>query len=242
MDPLTVVAFCPSSELARIESIIREWPDVNAVGSLRAKERKKDITNVFIKFNSEDAVKSAPSRITKVYGLSLTDERSEKKEKGDKSIPRKGRSKTLAIELLNCVTHDKSKNTLDQQRKRDIERGKKNCGNRSLRNQNGLRESNYNEGYRRRHPFVPPAQVNVAVVDNIPFNMTNDQLIEVFSPFGRVFDINRYEMMAMIFYDSPECVSQCIQQLNGKTIRGNVISVSSGYVRIPGHVAVQMGL
>ncbi|ESL10560.1 RNA-binding protein [Trypanosoma rangeli SC58] len=242
MDSLTIVAFCPSSELARIESVIREWPDVNAVGSLRTKERKKDITNVFIKFSSEDAVKSAPSRITEVYGLSLMDEKGEKKQNGAKSIPRKGRSKTLPIELLNCVTHDKSKNTLDQQRKRDVERGGKNCGNRSLKNQNGFRVPNYNEGYRQRPPFIPPAQVNVAVVDNIPFNMTNDQLIEVFSPFGRVIDINRYEMMAMIFYDSSECVLQCIQQLNGKSIRGNVISVSSGYVRIPGPVAVQMGL
>ncbi|RNF03521.1 RNA-binding protein [Trypanosoma conorhini] len=241
MDPLTVVAFCPSSEFARVESVIREWSDVKAVGSLRIKERKKDITNVFIKFNSEDAAKKASSRIIEVPGLSLTDEENEEKLKGAKSDQRKGRSKNLAIELMNFGTYEKSRTTLDQQKKRDAERRQRNRENREAINHGGFKAPNYNGAYRRRIPFLPLAQVNVAVVDNIPFNMTNDQLIEIFSPFGRVFDINRYEMMAMVFYDSPECVLQCIQQLNGKNIRGNVISVSSGSVRIPGPVALQMG-
>ncbi|RNF16328.1 RNA-binding protein [Trypanosoma cruzi] len=242
MDPLTVLAFCPTGEFARIERVIREWPGVETVGSLRIKERKKDITNIFIKFNSEDIARSASLQIDEVPGLYLTDEEKGEKQKGTKRNATKGRSKAVAIELMNFGTYDQEKDALEQQRKKVFERNRQDRESRGRRTQRGFRGFIDNRGTKLRPFIVPSAQVNVAFVDNIPFNMTNDQLIEVFSPFGRVLDINRYELMAMIFYDSPESVLRCIQQLNGKTVRGNIISVSSGSVRIPGPVALQMGI
>ncbi|KEG15288.1 putative RNA-binding protein [Trypanosoma grayi] len=242
MDPSTMMAFCPSGDFARIENAVREWPSVEAVGSLRTKDKKKDITNVFIKFSDEEAAKNAVSLVGTVPGLSLTDEDSDENKANPKKVANKGKSKNLALELLNFGTYDRRKNVTEQSGKRNFENNQRGRGARGGRGQHGGRQP-AGTGRGRRQPFfVPPAQVSVAFADNIPFNMTNEQLIEVFVPFGRVVDINRYELMAMVFYDSPEAVLNCIQHLNGKIVKGNVVSVSSGSVRIPGPAALQMGL
>eukprot|EP00796_Vickermania_ingenoplastis_P004172 gene4172-3013_t len=77
---------------------------------------------------------------------------------------------------------------------------------------------------------------SAAFVDNLPFGITNTRLMDIFSRFGRVLDINRYETMAMVCYDNPESVQMCIQSLNGSKVNENVVTVSSGTVRIPGEV------
>ncbi|KAG5503794.1 hypothetical protein JIQ42_07311 [Leishmania sp. Namibia] len=91
-------------------------------------------------------------------------------------------------------------------------------------------------------PRLPPFEANVAFVDNVPFGTTNRYLMERFSAFGRILDVNRLELMVMICFDNPESVQQCIQHMNGTKIHDNVITVSSGTIRIPGSVAIQMGV
>ncbi|ORC90515.1 putative RNA-binding protein [Trypanosoma theileri] len=242
MNPSTMLAFCPSGEFARIESSVREWPGVEAVGSLRTKEKKKNTTTVFVKFDSEESARKARSLVDTVPGLSLSDDESSTKEKNTTKIPSRGKAKNLAMELLNFGTYDKSKGSYEQPRRRGNENYQRNRGARGGRGQQNTRQNTGSRGGRRQHFYVPPARVSVVFADNIPFNMTNLQLMELFSPFGHVIDINRYELIAMISFDSPESVSRCIQELNGKTVKGNVISVSSGTVKIPGPAALQMGM
>ncbi|KAH9578415.1 RNA recognition motif domain [Trypanosoma melophagium] len=242
MNPSTMVAFCPSGEFTRIESVIREWPGVEAVGSLRTKEKKKNTTTVFVKLDSEESSRKARSLVDTVPGLSLSDDESSAKEKNMKKISTKGKYKNLAMELLNFGTYDKSKGSYEQPRRRGNDNYQRNRGTRGGKGQENMRQNTGSRGGRRQPLFIPPARVSVVLADNIPFNMTNVQLIELFSPFGHVIDISRYELIAMIFFDSPESVSQCIQELNGKTVKGNVISVSSGTVKIPGPAALQMGI
>ncbi|KAK7195078.1 RNA-binding protein [Novymonas esmeraldas] len=91
-------------------------------------------------------------------------------------------------------------------------------------------------------PRLPPFEANVAFIDNVPFGTTNTYLMERFSVYGRILDVNRLELMVMICFDNPESVQQCIQHSNGTKIQGNVITVSSGTVRIPGSIAIQMGV
>lgn len=94
-------------------------------------------------------------------------------------------------------------------------------------------------------PFTPapaPFEASVAFVDNVPFGTTNEQLMKLFTPYGSVVDINRLETMAMICYSSPQAVQQCIQHLNGSKIHDNIITVSSGTIRIPARVAAHIGI
>ena len=85
-------------------------------------------------------------------------------------------------------------------------------------------------------PFVPIPMIQgyVAVLDNVPFNTTNEQIAKCFVGAGQIFDINRYELMAMVYFDSQEAVQRAIVLLNGKKIKENVITVSSGgVVKVP---------
>ena len=73
-----------------------------------------------------------------------------------------------------------------------------------------------------------------AVLDNVPFSMTNDQLAREFADCGQIYDINRLELMAMIYFDSAEAVQRAIVARNGKKIKDNVVTVSSGgTVKVP---------
>ncbi|KPA76746.1 putative RNA-binding protein [Leptomonas pyrrhocoris] len=107
-------------------------------------------------------------------------------------------------------------------------------GNRGVHERGGMQQY--------QQPRLPPFEANVAFVDNVPFGTTNSYLMERFSAFGRILDVNRLELMVMICYDNPESVQQCIQHMNGAKIHDNFITVSSGTVRIPGSVAIQMGI
>lgn len=133
--------------------------------------------------------------------------------------------------------------------------GNNNSGNNNSSNANNVSGSNNhgghpgNRGARGRggmqqyhQPRLPPFEANVAFIDNVPFGTPNSYIMEHFSAFGRILDVNRLELMVMICYDNPESVQQCIQQMNGTKIHENVITVSSGTVRIPGSVAIQMGI
>ena len=102
-------------------------------------------------------------------------------------------------------------------------------GNMRGRNQNSRGQAN-------AAPFVPIPMIQgfVAVLDNVPFNTTNEQIAKCFSGAGQIFDINRYELMAMVYFDSQEAVQRAIVALNGKKIKDNVITVSSGgVVKVP---------
>lgn len=83
----------------------------------------------------------------------------------------------------------------------------------------------------------------VASINNVPVSMTNDQLAEVFNSCGTIFDITRYETLAMIFFDTADAVTEAICKANGSKLHGNVVTVSDGGIlRVPIPPHLQMAL
>ena len=83
-------------------------------------------------------------------------------------------------------------------------------------------------------PRVKMIQGYTAVLDNVPFSMTNDQLAREFSECGQIYDINRLELMAMIYFDSADAVQRAIVARNGQKIKDSIVTVSSGgTVKVP---------
>ncbi|EAN78508.1 RNA-binding protein, putative [Trypanosoma brucei brucei TREU927] len=237
VDPSVLLAYCPTHDFQRIEAVVREWPGVEAVGSLRTKEGKENTTSVFIKFSDKEAARDATSRIDAVPGLVRKIEEPKAKQR----MRKMGKNMLIdpAMEIFSFGATDKGDVTFNE-RKRE--------GNRRRHpsvigpGSGSERTSNKGNNAIRHHPFTPPARASVALVDNVPFNMTNDQVARLFSPFGELIDLSRYETMAMVFYRSPDSVLKCIQQLNGKTVKGKIITVSSGAITIPGLLAAVVGV
>lgn len=310
MQSNTIQAHCPSLDFAKIEEQVRAWDDVEAVGSLREKESKKDITTVFIKFRNEEAAQKSLSLFKQIPQLIIEQGKKAKAPAGSQGPvagankqekSRKSKKTNLAAEFFKyepSAGSTANANAESQGQRRGGRGGGRGRGNRNNANTNGQVDSaapnagigggrggngqkqssrgqghgvgrggrgrgrggvsgnsqNFQEGinanfvarggYRQqqRPPYIPPASVNIAVVDNIPFNMTNLQIADAFCQFGQILDISRLEMMAMVFYDSQESVHNCIQGMNGQTLKSNVISVSSGSMKIPGPIAAHMGV
>ncbi|KAG8342122.1 putative RNA-binding protein [Trypanosoma vivax] len=244
MDPTVTMAYCSTSDFPQVENVIREWDGVEAVGSLRTKEEKKGMTVVFIKFTDEEAATRARALITSVPGLSLkTNEPKEKQ--GSASTSQKRKIRDVTLEFLDFTVQDKNV-TRSYRARKNTNANHRVPGNEKVNRQNNsgpnIHKRRDNTGDSYRHIAVPHAQASVIFVDNVPFNMTNEQVIELFLPYGPIVDMNRYETMVMIFYRSYKSVLDCIQHLNGKVIKGNVITVSSGTVKVPRPVALHMGI
>lgn len=89
-------------------------------------------------------------------------------------------------------------------------------------------------GRGRGFPNMQMIQGHVCVIDGVPFNTTNDQLAKLFCDCGQIYDINRFEQMAMIYFDKAEGVQQAIVGFNGHKLKDNVLVVSSGgTVKVP---------
>lgn len=87
-------------------------------------------------------------------------------------------------------------------------------------------------------PFVPPQpqfiQGHVATMCGVAPSTTNDQIAEAFGNCGQIYDIARYENLAMIYFDTAESVMNAICAQNGRQLRGNVVAVSDGgSLRVP---------
>lgn len=99
----------------------------------------------------------------------------------------------------------------------------------------GRRGGRGGRGFSRQR--VPMIQGYVAVLDNVPFCTTNDQIARLFMTCGAIYDINRLETMAMVYFDTTEAVQRAILAMNGQKIFQNTITVSSGgCVRVPAPV------
>lgn len=76
---------------------------------------------------------------------------------------------------------------------------------------------------------------HVASINNVPMSMTNDQIATVFEDCGVIYDIARYETLAMVYFDCQDSVLNAIVHVNGsKKMNGNVVTVSDGgTLRVP---------
>lgn len=290
MNGRLVQTSCRTADFASVEATLREWSEVEAVGSFREKNNnKKDITTVFVTFRNEESAKAAKTRLSAIPGIVDLSQHDDDKATQSKFSQKK--NKNLAAEFLKFESYEDKKQSNSKKRQakvsgeeqaataaavttantrggrggrgsrgrrggRGVGRGGRGGKNNNSDNNTGSHNNNIsnhndnsNRGIRGRggiqqyyQPRLPPFEANVAFVDNVPFGTPNSYIMERFSPFGRILDVNRLELMVMICYDNPESVQQCIQHMNGAKIHNNVITVSSGTVRIPGSVAVQMGI
>ncbi|CAJ1020919.1 RNA recognition motif. (a.k.a. RRM, RBD, or RNP domain), putative [Leishmania lindenbergi] len=302
MDGRLVQTSCRTTQFSAVEATLRDWPEVEAVGSFREKKNnKRDVTTVFVTFRDEAAAKAAKAKLEAIPGiaeattvLSVSPEPEKAVASGSRSkLSRRTRGnarsdkRSLAAEFLSFESYGDQKKRDAQTKKRSNgargeagegtarrggsgrgERG----GSRANENNNGRGTSGmrgrsgahlqspqsfhqpqqYQEHQLHLQPYqppppppppprLPPFEANVAFIDNVPFGTTNSHLMKHFSAFGRILDVNRLELMVMICFDNPESVQQCIQHMNGTKIHDNVITVSSGTVRIPGSIALRMG-
>ncbi|CCW63076.1 unnamed protein product [Phytomonas sp. EM1] len=262
MESRLVQATCHTADFPAVEAELRKWEEVEAVGSFRKKQNnKKDLTTVFITFSPGHSTEEASSRLATLKEL-IVEEPKIKQPGGGNASNR--RHKNLASELLNYVSqeekapikessHQKDRTPYQNKRNsRQPPKGESNAAPNNLRQGRGRgfgrgqRNEHYangqSRGNRQQFQRLPPLEANVAFVDNIPFGTTNDQLMDIFSPYGRILDINRLDLMAMICYDNPDSVQECIQHVNGSKIHNNIVSVSSGTALIPGNIAMHLGL
>ncbi|KPI87790.1 putative RNA-binding protein [Leptomonas seymouri] len=285
MDGRLVQTSCRTADFASVEATLREWSDVEAVGSFREKNNnKKDITTVFVTFRDEESAKAAKSKLDAIPGIVDPSQHDEDKTSQSKNNQKK--NKNLAAEFLKFESYEDKKRPEAKKKSekasceaqatttkarggrggrgtgrggrggRGTGRGGRGGAANNNSHNNGNGNGKANDGGSRgncavrgrggmqqyHHPRLPPFEANVAFVDNVPFGTPNSYIMERFSTFGRILDVNRLELMVMICYDNPESVQQCIQHMNGAKIHDNVITVSSGTVRIPGNIAVQMGI
>lgn len=279
MDARLVSAQCHTSDFTAVEAKLREWPEVEAVGSFREKSNnKKDLTTVFVTFTDENGAKGAAEKLSSIKEL-IPDTKSDAQKKNKNSTTKEKRTKNLAVEFMKFDSNEERKRTEESnstrgrggtegaaargrgrgrggggRRDNDAEAGDKAGEGASARSgrgagrgrggqsQNRQQTRGRGRGRQQQSQRLPPMEANVAFADNVPFGTTNDNLMELFSSYGRVLDINRLELMAMACYDNPESVQQCIQHLNGTKVGANTITVSSGVVRIPGNVAAFLGM
>lgn len=93
-------------------------------------------------------------------------------------------------------------------------------------------------GYHRgaRPGYVMPRFVegHIASIHGVPVSMTNDQIAEAFNECGTIYDIARYENLAMVYFDSAASVLEAICKVNGQKLNGSVVTVSDGgTLRVP---------
>lgn len=76
---------------------------------------------------------------------------------------------------------------------------------------------------------------HIASINNVPLSMTNDQIADLFNDCGVIYDIARYENLAMVYFDCQESVLNAIVKVNGtKKMNGTLACVSDGGVlRVP---------
>lgn len=264
MDGRLVQASCRTADFASVEAALRQWNEVDAVGSFREKNNnKKDTTTVFVTFRDEASAKAATEKLEALPGIIKEGSNSDDKRNSSRQSKRK--TKNLAAEFLKYESYgDKPEKSLPQKSNNSNANqrgsGARGRGGRGSRGNRGRGSDRVNRGDAAgqggsnsvrgrgrasnsyRQPALPPFEANVAFVDNVPFGTTNSDIMERFSVYGRIIDINRLELMVMICYDNPESVQQCIQHMNGSKINQNIVTVSSGTVRIPGAVAMHLGI
>lgn len=229
---------CRTDDVLAVEAQLREWDEVEAVGSLREKQNNKaDVTTVIIKC-SKDTLADLKNKLKSIPEIIETQE--DKSGKSTSKLGKRQKGVDVTAEIMSRIPEGERNEARNRphggfQRGGRGTRGRGGRG-RSGRNDRNSRFTNQHPNNRRNYYRPPLVEASAAFVDNLPFGITNTRLMDIFSPFGQVLDINRLETMAMVCYSTPESVQECIQSINGSTISGHTVTVSSGTVRIPAEV------
>lgn len=239
---------CLTKDIESVESKLRDWNEVESLTSIREKRHKKDVTTIVVTCATSEATLEVQNRLLSIPELigdiEAPSQNKAKKGKRQKRID-------ITAEILGAIPPEKdsASNLRPQRKQNQFERQHHQKGGRGRngriydmqgRGRGRGGQSQYREAHSTArggefHTFqkIPNVDVSVAYIDNVPFGLSNARLMEILSSFGRVIDVNRFENMVMVCYETREAVVECIQALNGKKIEDNIVTVSSGTTRIP---------
>lgn len=243
---------CLTKDIQSVEAKLWSWNEVESLASVREKKCKQgDVTTIIINCTSSDALDEVKNRLSSFPEI-MRETKNPSQGKNTKTKQHKWVD--ITAEVLEGIPHAKdlalhvwNEKKKGEGEKRSNQNGGRGRGGGGRRGPNGQGSGRYQRGQgQHRRPYnggsdggfntfqrMPYVTASVAYIDNVPFGVTNTCLMDTVSPFGRVIDVNRFENMVMVCYDSQEAVVKCIQALNGKKIEDNVVTVSSGTARIP---------
>ena len=251
---MTIRFQCSVAEFSAVEAAVKEIPGVLSVASMP--EKKKKVCGVFVQLASDEAAAAASTIIRALRGVSFPAGKGEgeptieepsavgKKDKRD-PVHRKKTNEVESFFRFDPYTQQQWTRVRERQdtnapahQPTSASQGADDADNNPQQRGRGRggRGRHFGSGARGRayFPRVPMIQGYVAVVDRVPFSATNDQIAQAFSAAGQIYDINRLENMAMLYFDTAEAVQRAIVLMNGKKLHTEIVTVSSGgVVRVP---------
>ena len=235
---MSIQFYCTEADFTSIETALK---NVTGVVSLAALPTKKG-RSVFVKLESEDLIDATKPKIGEIKGVVFPDP-SKTREKLVKAAKPDDGSQAIAAALFNydhkpaAAAATAAAPQQQQQGRQQKPRGRRSNNNNNNGRKDGGEPQQQQQQQRRRPNHkqrIPMIQGHVAVIDNVPFSTTNNQIADAFVGCGMIYDINRLETMAMVYFDSAEAVQRAILALNGKMVQANTVTVSSGgVVKVP---------
>lgn len=242
---MSVRLFCVEGNYDAVEAALKELKGIESVASLPNKKGR----TVFAKFANDDAASAALEVLKTNTNVVIPAPKGEKKDVPTPA-PSAKKSKNAAAEFFRYDPYSGPRPVVsaassgaaatagpsaDQEgQERGPQRGRGRGGQQRGRGGRGGRGGNF-----QQRPRIPMIQGHVAVLDNVPVNATNDQIARSFDGCGgAIYDINRLENMAMIYFSTSEAVQEAIVKMNGQKLGSKIVTVSSGgTVRVPAPMA-----
>eukprot|EP00331_Platyophrya_macrostoma_P004878 CAMPEP_0176416680 /NCGR_PEP_ID=MMETSP0127-20121128/6475_1 /TAXON_ID=938130 /ORGANISM="Platyophrya macrostoma, Strain WH" /LENGTH=280 /DNA_ID=CAMNT_0017796771 /DNA_START=76 /DNA_END=918 /DNA_ORIENTATION=- len=261
---MTSVLFCVKGDAAAVDAVVKS---VTGHVSIASELKKKGQYNVFLHFAAEEAAATASEVLRQNPNVTLAGEKKATTSGDASAAATVGKKKqkqlatNAAATYFNYESYDQMRERKDTEARIQaaVERKKERRQQQAATQQqhsDGAEQPQHQQGRGGRggafggrggrrggrggfhgRQRVPMIQGFVAVLDNVPFSTTNDQIARLFMTCGAIYDINRLETMAMVYFDSAEAVQRAILTMNGQKIQNSIITVSSGgCVRVPAPV------
>lgn len=220
----------PPQHLERLREKLQEFEGIVSIA--RIPGAKADEESGFVVFDNEAHRQGCFDGVQGFDGVTLSLE--EPKSKSVSRIPRRSERPEKQVLAEEYFKFDAYRMQRETRGRGSRGRGRESREDTSQQAPN--RPPRFGERGRGRsnQPFIPTVKGFIAFVANVPVNVTNTQIAEFFGGCGNIFDIDRVENCALIFFDSKEAVDQAVVNLNGKSFKGGVLTVSrGGTVRAP---------
>eukprot|EP00331_Platyophrya_macrostoma_P017776 CAMPEP_0176466960 /NCGR_PEP_ID=MMETSP0127-20121128/38195_1 /TAXON_ID=938130 /ORGANISM="Platyophrya macrostoma, Strain WH" /LENGTH=251 /DNA_ID=CAMNT_0017860211 /DNA_START=189 /DNA_END=945 /DNA_ORIENTATION=+ len=232
---MTSVLFCVKGDAAAVDAVVKS---VTGHVSIASELKKKGQYNVFLHFAAEEAAATASEVLRQNPNVTLAGEK-KATTSGDASAAAtvgKKKQKQLATNAaatyFNYESYDQMRERKDTEARIQaaVERKKE------RRQQQAATQQQHSDGAEQpQHQTHDPGLRRSARQRSILHD--DDQIARLFMTCGAIYDINRLETMAMVYFDSAEAVQRAILTMNGQKIQNSIITVSSGgCVRVPAPV------
>jgi copper chaperone CopZ len=244
---MSVRLFCVEGNYDAVETALKELKGIESVASLPNKKGR----TVFAKFANDDAAAAALEVLKTNTNVVIPAAKGEKKEPSAVTAPvASSKKKQNAVgdffrydpysgpRPVASATATAAAAAAGPSEKHDQEQPQRGRG-RGGQQSRGRGGRGGRGGNHQQRPRIPMIQGHVAVLDNVPVNATNDQIARSFDGCGgAIYDINRLENMAMVYFSTSEAVQEAIVKMNGQKLGSKIVTVSSGgTVRVPAPMA-----